>query len=130
MTGGGYSCCWFIMGMPLPSHPCGVFHGRTEAFSGSLVSQPLTAASTPPSKRSSSHLAARRFMSGSRMRGADFVAFNHLAEFPARHNIGNAAVLFDAADDDFGNEFAFAAHQQFAIFNHTLGFTDVQHDKI
>ncbi len=25
-----------MMGMP-PSHPCGVFHGRTEALSGSLV---------------------------------------------------------------------------------------------
>src|ERR1017187_8199302 len=91
------------MGRP-PSQFCGVFHGRTESFSGSLVAQPLTPTSTPPSKRSRSHLTARHFMSGSRMCGADLVAFNHFTEFPAGHNIGNAAVFLKAADDDFRSE--------------------------
>jgi len=33
------------------------------------------------------------------MRGADLIAFNHFAEFPARHDIGDATVFFDAADN-------------------------------
>ncbi len=96
------------MGM-LPSQLCGVFHGRTESFSGSLVSQPLTPTSMPPSKRSRNHLAERHFMSGGRMRGADLIAFNHFAKFPTRHNIGNAAVFLDAAHNNFGNQLAFPA---------------------
>ena len=33
-------CCWFIMGM-VPSQFCGVFHGRSDSFSGSSTAQPL-----------------------------------------------------------------------------------------
>ncbi len=98
------------MGM-LPSQLCGVFHGRTESFSGSVVSQPLTPTSRAPSKRSSSHLAAGRFTSGSRMGGTDFIPFDHLAQFPTGDDVGDAAVLFHAADYDLGHEPSIAADQ-------------------
>jgi hypothetical protein len=64
------------------------------------------------------------------MRGADLVAFNHFAEFPTGHNIGDATVLFDTAHDDFGNELAVAADQKLAVFENALILADVQHDKI
>jgi len=97
---------------PMPfSQPCGVFHGRTEAFSGSLVAQPLTPASIAPNANSHSQLTARRFISGSRMRGTDFITLNHIAELPTGDDIGNTAVLLKAAHDYLGDEFAVAADQ-------------------
>ena len=64
------------------------------------------------------------------MRGADLIAFNHFAEFPTRHDVGNAAVFFDAAHDNFGNQLAFPADQKFTVFENPLILADVQHDKI
>src|SRR5208282_3432813 len=101
---------------PMPfSQLCGVFHGRTEAFSGSSVAQPLTPARIAPNASSNSQLTARRFISGCRMGGTDFIAFNHLAELPTGDNIGNAAVLLNAAHDNLGDEFALAANQKLAV---------------
>jgi len=93
------------------SHPCGVSHGRTEAFSGSLVAQPLTPARMKPNANSNSQLTARHFISGSRMSGADVVALNYLSEFPTGDDIGNAAVSLHAAHDNLGHQFAIAADQ-------------------
>ena len=64
------------------------------------------------------------------MRGADLIAFNHFTEFPTRHDIGDAAVFFNAADDDFGDQLACTADQKFTIINHALILANVQHDKI
>ena len=104
------------MGMP-PSQVCGVFHGRTEPFPASWVAQPLAPKITAPNANNQSQWTARRFMSGSRMRRRDFVAFKNLSELPARHDIRDAAVLFHGANNDLGNEFAVAADQHFAIFH-------------
>ena len=58
---------------------------------------------------------ARNFISGSRMRRSDLVAFNHLAQFPAGNDVGDAAVLLHAANNDLGHQFAVAADQHFAV---------------
>ena len=105
--------------------PCGVFHGRTEAFSGSSVAQPLTPASIAPNTSSNSQLTARRVISGSRMRGTDFITLNHLAKFPAGHDVGNAAVFLDAADDDLGDQLAVTTDEQLAVLQHSLVVADV-----
>src|SRR5208282_5663879 len=116
---------------PMPfSQLCGVFHGRTEAFSGSVLAQPLTPANIAPNTSSNSQLTARRFISGSRMCGTDFVALNHLAEFPTGEDIGNGAVFLNAPHDDFGDKFAVAADQKLAVLLDPLIIADVQHDKV
>ena len=53
--------------------------------------------------------------SRSRMRGADFVAFDGFAEFPAGHDVGDAAIFFHGADDDLGHKLAVAADKKFAV---------------
>src|SRR4029077_8788336 len=83
-----------------------------------------------PNKSSRNHWTGRRFTSGSRMGRSDLIAFNHLAQFPTRQDVGNAAALVDGTHDDFGNEFAVTTDQKFTIVNHALVLADVQDDKI
>ena len=45
-------------------------------------------------------------MSGSRMCRRNHVAFKNLAQFPAGHDVRDAAVLLHGANDDLGNQFA------------------------
>src|ERR1039457_2002055 len=113
-----------------PSQPCGVFHGRTEAFSASLVAQPLTPKSAAPKTSSQSQWTAPHFMSGSWMRRDHLVAFINLTQLPAGHDVRDAAILLHGADDDLSDQFAVAADEHLAVFNHTLFITDVQYNKI
>ena len=64
------------------------------------------------------------------MRRADFIALDHFAQFPAGDDIGDAAVLFHAADNDLGDQLAVPADEQFALLFHALIVADVQHDEI
>ena len=56
----------------------------------------------------------------------DFITFDEFPEFPARHEVGNAAVFLNAAHDDFGDEFAIATDEQFTILQQSLIFANVQ----
>src|SRR5260221_11493992 len=109
------------MGTPF-SQPCGVFHGRTEALSGSKVEQPPVLIRINPSARSRSHWAARNFISGSRVRGADLVTFKNFSEFPAGDEVGDQPCFLDGAVADLGDELAVAAHEHFAVLQHALLF--------
>ena len=60
------------------------------------------------------------------MRRRDHVALKHLAEFPVGHDVGDATVLVDGADDDLGNQLGIAADQQLAVRENSLIFADVQ----
>ena len=51
------------------------------------------------------------------MRRSDLVAFNDVAQLPARHDVGDAAVLLHTANNDLGHEFAVAAHEHFAVIH-------------
>jgi len=64
------------------------------------------------------------------MRRAYIITFKKISELPSRHDVGDATVLLNGADDDFSHQFAIAAYQQFTILQHTLFVTDVQHHKI
>src|SRR5665647_2667703 len=116
---------------PMPfSQFCGVFHGRTEALSGSVLAQPEIPAAKAARARSKMNCAARSFISDGRMCRADLVAFNRLAQFPARNDVGDGTVFLDAADDDFGHELAVAADQHFSIRENALIIANVENDKI
>ena len=64
------------------------------------------------------------------MRGTDFVTFDHVAEFPAGNDVGDATVFFHAANNHLGHQLAVAADQQFAVLLDALIFANVQHHKI
>ena len=70
--------------------------------------------------------------SGSRGRvgGDDLVAFHDFAQFPARHDIGDASVFLDAGDFDFGDQFPGAINEKFTVFENALVLSDVQHYEI
>src|ERR1019366_10231410 len=103
---------------------CGVFHGRTEALSGSVLAQPEIPAASAASARSKINCAARSFISDGRMCRADLVAFNRLAQFPARNDVGDGTVFFDAADDDLGHELAVGAAEPFSVRENALAIAD------
>jgi hypothetical protein len=61
--------CWYIpLGMPF-SQPIGEFHGRTEAFSGSVLAQPQAPNNTNANKTQSTKLEQRRLMTVTDKRG-------------------------------------------------------------
>ena len=49
------------------------------------------------------------------MGGRYDVPLKNLTQLPAAHDIGNTTIFLNAADDDLGNEFAIAVHQQLAV---------------
>ena len=56
---------------------------------------------------------------------SDHVTFNHVAELPAGHDVGDAAVLLDAANNDLGNQLAIATDEHLAVLQHSLVVADV-----
>ena len=60
----------------------------------------------------------------------DLIPFEHFTQFPARHDIGDAAIFLNAAHDYFGNEFAASTDQKFTVLFDTLAFADVHNHKI
>src|SRR5665213_1929032 len=123
-----------MVSSPMPPMPfsqvCGAFHGRTESLSDSVVAQPEIIAASESSAMKSSRCATRKFISGSRVRRGDFVAFKNLAQFPARNDVGDAAVFLNIADDHLGDQLAFAADEHFAGRNDSLIVTNVEHHEI
>src|SRR5665213_2601632 len=123
-----------MVSSPMPPMPfsqvCGAFHGRTESLSDSVVAQPEIIAASESSALKSSRCATRKFISGSRVRRGDFVAFKNLGQFPARNDVGDAAVFLSLTYVHLGHLLACAADEQFAGRNVRRIVTNVEHHEI
>jgi len=60
----------------------------------------------------------------------NLVAFHQFSKLPARDDIGNAAIFFNTAHQDLGNQLSVAIDEKFPVFQNAIVFSHVQHDKI
>jgi len=85
-----------------PCQPSGEFQGRTEALSGSVDAQPEMTVASAARTSNNKRCVARIFTLGRSGMGRGYnVAFDDFTEFPTGHDVGDAAVFLDIADDNF-----------------------------
>src|SRR5437016_2386063 len=60
------------------------------------------------------------------MGGNDLVPLNQFPDLPAGHNVGDTAILLDAAHLDLGDQFAVAIDKQLTILQYSLVPTNVE----
>ncbi len=118
------------LGMPV-SQPCGVFQGRSDMFSDSVLAQPPV----PSAAKTSSRSNTQRELETRNLHDAGWAGMTRSPsmtspEFPTGHDVGDAAILLHAAHDDLGDELAVAIDQQLAALQNALVFSDVEHHEI
>lgn len=60
----------------------------------------------------------------------NLVSLKNFTQLPASHNVCDATILLNAADNDLGNELAIAVYEQFAMLQNTLIFASIDHDEM
>ena len=102
-----------LVGIPV-SQLLGVFQGRSERVSSSVVAQPIAKKTVNAAKATSRPFETIFIVS---ILIHDLIAFKDVFLLPFRHDVGDRAVRFDTSDSNLGHELAIAVDEHARIRN-------------